>query len=113
VRDNAVLVVSEIFSNALKHARPLEAGRVSLAWQVMADAVRVEVSDGGASTRPALGAGRPSSTGGRGLGIVATWPRGGRRGRAQPHDRVGGRAALTPGAGVVAGVVAAAMHSAV
>ncbi len=70
VRDNTVLVLSEIFSNALKHARPLDSGKVELVWQVTDECVRVEVSDGGAPTRPRAVAAPTTAVGGRGLGIV-------------------------------------------
>jgi anti-sigma regulatory factor (Ser/Thr protein kinase) len=70
VRDNTVLVLSEIVSNALKHARPLDSGKVALAWEVTDDGVRVAVSDGGSPTRPRPQPPSTSSTGGRGLGIV-------------------------------------------
>jgi len=72
--DAAVLVVSEILSNALKHARPLQSGlqsgKVALSWAVGDDAVRVAVRDGGSPTRPRLGTAPASATGGRGLSIV-------------------------------------------
>jgi anti-sigma regulatory factor (Ser/Thr protein kinase) len=69
VRD-AVLVVSELLSNAIRHARPLPGESVQVAWALDADAVEVAVSDGGAPTRPALAQPTLSSLGGRGLGIV-------------------------------------------
>lgn len=75
--DDAVLVLSELISNALRHARPLQgtARRFSgeairVAWSIGADEVHLEVTDGGASTRPRLGAPTRSATGGRGLHIV-------------------------------------------
>lgn len=70
--DDAVLVVSELLGNAVRHARPLpDPARMEVSWAVTDVAtVRVEVTDGGALTfpqaaRPGLGA-----TGGRGLAIV-------------------------------------------
>jgi anti-sigma regulatory factor (Ser/Thr protein kinase) len=69
VRD-AVLVVSELLSNAIRHARPLPGESVQVAWAVDDDAVEVAVSDGGAPTRPSPGQPSLSSLGGRGLGIV-------------------------------------------
>ncbi|WP_283139611.1 ATP-binding protein [Rhizohabitans arisaemae] len=68
--DDAVLVVSELLSNALRHARPLPSGQVKVAWQWADGRVEVSVSDGGASTEPRAGRPTLSSLGGRGLGIV-------------------------------------------
>jgi anti-sigma regulatory factor (Ser/Thr protein kinase) len=67
---DAVLVVSELLSNAIRHARPLPGSSVQVAWAVDHDAVEVAVSDGGAATRPAPAQATVSSLGGRGLGIV-------------------------------------------
>jgi anti-sigma regulatory factor (Ser/Thr protein kinase) len=72
VVEDAVLVVSEIVSNALKHARPLTSGKVQVAWDVPAGAVEIAVTDGGGPTRPYVQMPSLSSLGGRGLGIVAT-----------------------------------------
>ncbi|MET9342740.1 MULTISPECIES: ATP-binding protein [unclassified Nonomuraea] len=68
--DDAVLVVSELLSNALRHARPLTSGMVRVAWLWSDDHVEVAVSDGGAATEPRAGRPTLSSLGGRGLGIV-------------------------------------------
>jgi anti-sigma regulatory factor (Ser/Thr protein kinase) len=69
VRD-AVLVVSELLSNAIRHARPLPGASLVLAWAVGNGSVEVAVSDGGASTRPRSAQASVSSLGGRGLDIV-------------------------------------------
>ncbi|GAA4054343.1 hypothetical protein GCM10022248_22100 [Nonomuraea soli] len=68
--DDAVLVVSELLSNALRHAHPLPSGMVRVAWFWSDDVVEVAVSDGGAATEPRAGRPTLSSLGGRGLGIV-------------------------------------------
>ncbi|WP_242454304.1 ATP-binding protein [Bailinhaonella thermotolerans] len=68
--DDAVLVVSELLSNALRHARPLPSGQVKVAWTCTGDRVRVAVSDGGAATEPRARRPGLSSLGGRGLDIV-------------------------------------------
>lgn len=68
--DDAVLVVSELLSNALRHAHPLPSGMVRVAWLWSEDHIEVAVSDGGAATEPRAGRPTLSSLGGRGLGIV-------------------------------------------
>ena len=74
---DAVLVVSELLSNAILHARPLPGANIQVAWAVDDDAVEVAVSDGGAHTRPVPARATISSLGGRGLDIVeylaTTW----------------------------------------
>jgi anti-sigma regulatory factor (Ser/Thr protein kinase) len=74
VYDSAVcdvaLVISELFSNALRHAAPLPGAQIRVAWQIEPDSVRVSVSDGGAPTVPELGEAAQGATGGRGLRIV-------------------------------------------
>ena len=71
VSDAAVLVVSELVSNAVRHARPLSSGKVELAWSIDDDGgVTVLVRDGGSATRPRAYPLTRSATGGRGLGIV-------------------------------------------
>jgi anti-sigma regulatory factor (Ser/Thr protein kinase) len=67
---DVAIVVSELISNALRHARPLPDGALRVSWLVSADHVEVEVSDGGGATIPTLGNPVQSSTSGRGLGIV-------------------------------------------
>lgn len=68
--EDANVVVSELLSNSLRHARPLPSGQIRVAWTWDADALEVAVSDGGASTEPRRGRHTLSSLGGRGLGIV-------------------------------------------
>ncbi|NHC15938.1 ATP-binding protein [Motilibacter deserti] len=68
--EDSVLVLSEILSNALKHARPLADGKVRVTWALRESRLEVQVTDGGASTRPRVLPLRASATGGRGLGIV-------------------------------------------
>jgi anti-sigma regulatory factor (Ser/Thr protein kinase) len=67
---DAVLVVSELLSNAIRHARPLPGANVQVAWAVDQDAIEVAVSDGGAPTTPLPAHATVSSLGGRGLDIV-------------------------------------------
>ncbi len=70
VVDDAVLVLSEVLSNALKHARPLASGQVRVSWQLCDGALELQVTDGGGPTRPHTTAPSLSALGGRGLGIV-------------------------------------------
>jgi len=67
---DAVLVVSELLSNAIRHARPLPGASVQVAWAVDDGAIEVAVSDGGAPTRPYPAHASVSALGGRGLDIV-------------------------------------------
>ncbi len=67
---DVALVVSELLSNAIRHAHPLPGSQVRVAWMLDSDAVEVTVSDGGAPTRPRVARPSLSSLGGRGLGIV-------------------------------------------
>lgn len=67
---DAALVVSELLSNALRHARPLPGASLQVAWAVDNGAVEVAVSDGGAPTRPHRAHASVSALGGRGLDIV-------------------------------------------
>ena len=67
---DAVLVVSELLSNAIRHARPLPGANLQVAWALDDGSVEVAVSDGGSLTRPHRAHATVSSLGGRGLDIV-------------------------------------------
>jgi anti-sigma regulatory factor (Ser/Thr protein kinase) len=67
---DAALVVSELISNALRHAGPLPGAEVCVAWRLENDSVEVSVRDGGGQTQPELGEPTQAATGGRGLRIV-------------------------------------------
>lgn len=69
VHETAV-VVSELLGNAVRHAQPLDDGRLLLRWQVRGGVVDVEVTDGGSSSRPRPLRPTEMSTHGRGLRIV-------------------------------------------
>lgn len=76
VVDDAVLILSELLSNACKHGRPLGGalagdGDVRAAWRVDAGGrLTVEVTDGGGPTRPAPATPSVTAHGGRGLNII-------------------------------------------
>ncbi|MFI5567965.1 ATP-binding protein [Streptomyces sp. NPDC051740] len=76
VIDDAVLILSELLSNACKHGRPLGDalagdGDVRAAWRVdPCGRLVVEVTDGGGPTRPAPATPSVTAHGGRGLNII-------------------------------------------
>jgi anti-sigma regulatory factor (Ser/Thr protein kinase) len=87
VIDDAALILSELLSNACRHARPLSDGpevpesadhgdgagdgQVEVGWEVSGDGVlTVRVTDGGGPTRPRRSSPSLTARGGRGLGIV-------------------------------------------
>jgi anti-sigma regulatory factor (Ser/Thr protein kinase) len=70
--DDAALVLSELMSNALKHARPLASGEVRVHWSVQGEHIAIDVTDGGSTTRPRPHPPSMSALGGRGLSIVGT-----------------------------------------
>ena len=67
---DAALVVSELLSNAIRHARPLPGSLVEVTWALNGGSVEISVSDGGSATRPRPASPSLSSLGGRGLAIV-------------------------------------------
>jgi two-component sensor histidine kinase len=67
---DAGLVLSELISNALRHATPLAGSLVKVSWQLGDDCVEVAVSDGGGPTVPMVNKPAVNALGGRGLGIV-------------------------------------------
>lgn len=76
VIDDAVLILSELLSNACKHGRPLGDalagdGDVRAAWSVdRGGRLTLEVTDGGGPTRPAPATPSVTAHGGRGLNII-------------------------------------------
>jgi anti-sigma regulatory factor (Ser/Thr protein kinase) len=71
-RQDAMLVMSELVSNAVKHAAPLPGGEVRVHWSIAADCLHLEITDGGAVTRPNPAIATAFALGGRGLDIVRT-----------------------------------------
>ncbi|MFD8567005.1 ATP-binding protein [Streptomyces sp. NPDC059639] len=76
VVDDAVLILSELLSNACRHGRPLGDelagdGDVRAAWRVDdRGCLTVEVTDGGGPTRPVPATPSVTARGGRGLNII-------------------------------------------
>ncbi|PSK99342.1 histidine kinase-like protein [Murinocardiopsis flavida] len=80
--DDAALIVSELLSNALRHAAPLPppfpAESVQISWRLVIEPratdaggwIEISVCDGGAETLPRIARPSLSALGGRGLGIV-------------------------------------------
>jgi anti-sigma regulatory factor (Ser/Thr protein kinase) len=67
---DAGLVLSELISNALRHATPLPGGLIRVSWCLNDDCIEVAVSDGGGPTVPMVNKPAANAVGGRGLGIV-------------------------------------------
>ncbi|MBV9022504.1 MAG: ATP-binding protein [Streptomycetaceae bacterium] len=77
VADDAVLILSELLSNACRHARPIENGGLAsglrAAWRLDEDGLlTLEVTDGGGPTRPRPSSPSLTARGGRGLGIIGS-----------------------------------------
>ncbi|HVT70372.1 MAG TPA: ATP-binding protein [Trebonia sp.] len=68
--NDAGLVLSELVSNALRHATPLPGSVVRVSWGLSDDCIEVAVSDGGGPTVPTVSKPAANALGGRGLGIV-------------------------------------------
>jgi anti-sigma regulatory factor (Ser/Thr protein kinase) len=67
---DAGLVLSELISNALRHASPLPGSVVKVSWMLSDECIEVAVSDGGGATVPMINQPAANALGGRGLGIV-------------------------------------------
>jgi anti-sigma regulatory factor (Ser/Thr protein kinase) len=67
---DAALVISELLSNAIRHARPLHGSWLRVAWSVDGASIEIAVSDGGGPTRPRPAHASRSSLGGRGISII-------------------------------------------
>jgi hypothetical protein len=76
--DDAALILSELVSNALRHASPLPDHTVGVSWWVETalgadpadNRLEISVRDGGSSTMPRVSRPSLSGLGGRGLSIV-------------------------------------------
>lgn len=67
---DAALVISELLSNAIRHASPLPGSWLHVTWVIAGGCLEVAVSDGGSPTRPRQAQVPVSSLGGRGLSII-------------------------------------------
>lgn len=67
---DAGLVLSELISNALRHATALPGSVVKVSWTLGDNCVEIAVSDGGGPTVPMVNKPTANALGGRGLGIV-------------------------------------------
>jgi len=67
---DAGLVLSELISNALRHATPLPDHTIRVSWRMHENLVEITVSDGGGPTVPSVSEPSGWAIGGRGLGIV-------------------------------------------
>lgn len=69
-RDEAALVLTELLGNAIRHADPLDDGRVLVSWDVREHTVRISVSGGRGPTNPTRVDAPVLAANGRGLAIV-------------------------------------------
>ena len=70
--DECEIVISELVTNAVRHAKPLADGKIHVSWSVRAGVVEIDVTDGGGSTSPRPAPRSVWSAGGRGLRIVGS-----------------------------------------
>lgn len=99
VIENVLIVVTELVTNAIRHARPVSLGEVRsgvvLAWTVVGHDVLIDVSDGGGHQRPHVRRPSCAEDDGRGLAIVDAvareWDIRAERDRVTVHAVVGPR----------------------
>lgn len=70
--DECEIVISELVTNAVRHAKPLADGKIRVNWSVRAGVVEIDVTDGGGPTSPRPAPRSVWSAGGRGLRIVGS-----------------------------------------
>jgi anti-sigma regulatory factor (Ser/Thr protein kinase) len=111
VVDDAVLILSELLSNACRHARPLsQDDSVRASWNHGGDGdLTISVTDGGGPTRPLPATPSVSARGGRGLAIIGALARDWGV-REERHEFRGGirQSETEPSRGVTVWVVLAA-----
>lgn len=90
--DDARVVVSELVGNSVRHAAPLPANDIAVAWTVEGDELVISVSDGGGPTAPHQITAPQAAISGRGLSIVEAlverWWVEDDRGRTTVHVRI-------------------------
>jgi len=72
VVDESEIVISELVTNAVRHAKPLADGKIRVSWSVRGSVVEIDVTDGGGPTSPRPAPRSVWSAGGRGLRIVGS-----------------------------------------
>jgi two-component sensor histidine kinase len=70
VSDNAVLVLSELFTNSVRHARNPRGHHIETRFERRGDGVRIEVHDANGG-KPEIRQPSPEDESGRGLALVA------------------------------------------
>jgi serine/threonine-protein kinase RsbW len=70
--DESEIVISELVTNAVRHAKPLADGKIRVNWSVRGNVVEIDVTDGGGPTTPHPAPRSVWSAGGRGLRIVGS-----------------------------------------
>ena len=70
VVDDALIVLSELVSNAVRHADPLGTGQIQVGWEIGTQTVEIAVTDGGSASDPVADTAAMTAVGGRGLDIV-------------------------------------------
>ncbi len=75
VVDDALVVISELVSNAVRHATPQDDGELGVSWALEREQLLLVVEDGGSVRTPQEISTGPSGEGGRGLSIVSVLSR--------------------------------------
>ncbi len=70
LRDDALTVLSELFTNSVRYGRPLAQGQIRVAWSVQPDRIELRITDGGGVSHPRVRHAGQTEIGGRGLEIV-------------------------------------------
>ena len=71
VVDDALVVISELVANAVRHATPQPDGSLGVSWALADGALVLTVADGGSSRAPQMVSATTEAEGGRGLSIVS------------------------------------------
>jgi serine/threonine-protein kinase RsbW len=71
ILDEVAVILTELVSNALIHARPVASGHIYVSWAISDDSIRLSVRDGGAESVPSARVPGPAEETGRGLVLVA------------------------------------------